>query len=394
MIETNESALSIKNLLFRFEHVFGCRTDFGIVAPGRVNIIGEHTDYNGGFVLPAAVDKVITILAGKRSDSMVHIYSETFQEEVSFDLASIGFDKEHSWSNYERGVADVLQKKGYNLKGINILLAGNIPLGSGLSSSAAVEVATAAAFREMCNLDIPDKELALICQKAENEFVGMQCGIMDQFASCLSKINHALFLDCRSLEFEFVPLNMNDVVIVLCNTMVPRQLVSSQYNKRRSECEEGVRLFQQEKPDVKTLRDVTSEMLNNYREKLPPVITKRCTHVVFENERVINSVNALKKGDIPSVGSLMNESHKSLRDNYEVSCKELDIMVEIAGEVQGVAGARMMGGGFGGCTINLVYSSAIQNFQEAIFSQYEVATGYEPQIYVCHAMEGVHKFEI
>lgn len=393
-MNTNSDELRIKDLKSHFEHIFGCEPNFGIIAPGRVNIIGEHTDYNDGFVLPAAVDKVITILAGKRSDSIVHIYSETFQEKVSFDLNSIEHDKEHPWSNYERGVADVLQKKGYQLRGMNMVLTGNVPLGSGLSSSAAVEVATAATFREMCNLNIPDRELALICQKAENEFVGMQCGIMDQFASCLSKKDHALFLDCRSLEFEYVPLLMNDLVIVLCNTMVPRQLVTSEYNKRRSECEEGVRLFRQWMPDIKTLRDVNPEMLTDYHEKLPPVIAKRCTHVVLENERVINSVNALKKVDISTVGSLMNQSHKSLRDNYEVSCKELDIMVEIAGKVQGVVGSRMMGGGFGGCTINLVRSSAIRTFQEAVFDQYETKTGYKPQFYICQATEGVHRLEL
>lgn len=392
MMDSDESRL--KNLKNCFENVFGFVPEFGVRAPGRVNIIGEHTDYNEGFVLPAAIDRDVTILVKPRDDFVVRIYSETYREEISFDLRSIVHDREHSWSNYERGVADVLQKEGFILNGADMVLSGNIPLGSGLSSSAAVEVATAAAFRIIGNLVLSDRRIALLSQKAENEFVGMKCGIMDQFASCLSRENHALFLDCRSLEFEYVLVNMENLAIVLCNTNVPRRLVESEYNQRRQECEEGVKLISQHEPLVKALRDVTPAMLETHKSIFPSVVLDRCRHVVEENERVMRCVDEIKNENMDEVGRLLNQSHESLRDLYEVSCKELDVMAEIAWNVPGVYGARMMGGGFGGCTINLVHESAIEELHEAVEKQYLSETGYTPQIHICRTTDGVSKLDV
>jgi galactokinase len=294
------------------------------------------------------------------------------------------------WSDYPRGVALVLEQAGYRLRGANLLVRGEVPIGSGLSSSAAIEVATGYALLDSSGVSIERMELAKLCQRAENEFVGMRCGLMDQFISCFGEKGRALMLDCRSLEYSRLPLPP-DVRLVIANTMVKHELASSEYNARRAECEEGVRLLARSLSHVRSLRDVTLDELEQKRGELPPVIYKRCRHVVSENERVVEAKDALERVDLAAFGRLMAESHKSLRDDYEVSCAELDIMVELANAIDGVYGARMTGGGFGGCTINLVRASRVESFQESVAAGYEKTTKLKPEIYVCSAAQGVER---
>ncbi|RKX99340.1 galactokinase, partial [Candidatus Poribacteria bacterium] len=320
----------MRELIDRFADAFGSKPRIISRAPGRVNLIGEHTDYNDGFVLPIAIDRSVKVAASPRDDSKVVIKSLDFDETVEFDLEAIERDEEHPWSNYPRGVAHVLIEAGHRLVGMNAVVTGDVPIGAGLSSSAAIELAFAMAFAALSSIDIPRKELALLCQKAENGFVGVSCGIMDQFISAMGRKGCAMFLDCRSLEFELVPLDLTDHVFVVCDTKVKRELSGSEYNKRRAECEKGVELLKRHLPGIKALRDVTPEDFDRYSNELPETIRKRCRHVILENERVVRAVEALKSGDLKEFGELMNESHESLRVDYEVSCEELDLMVGIA----------------------------------------------------------------
>lgn len=357
-------------------------------APGRVNLLGEHTDYNNGFVLPIAIDRSILILASPREDSLIQLFSHDFNEKASFDLGDIRYDYLHRWSNYQRGVAKLLIEAGYALKGTNMLVAGDVPIGVGLSSSAAVEIATALAFKSLNNLTISELELIKLCQRAENQFVGMKCGIMDQFVSLLAQRNKALFLDCHSLDYQLVPLDREDLRVVIANTMVERELVDSQYNQRRKECEEGVEILREFLPEIRSLRDVTIEDLIKYKDRLPPVVTRRVEHVILENQRVLKGVQALKRGDFSLFGELMNQSHQSLRDLYEVSCPELDLMVEIARSTKGVLGSRLTGAGFGGCTVSLVKAWAVRDLKENILEIYPKQTGLTPEVYVTQPGEG------
>ena len=354
-----------------------------VTAPGRVNLIGEHTDHNGGFVLPAAIDRHMVIAASPREDALVCLHSVDFSSDASFSLDAISHDTQAEWSNYERAVAWALQEAGYELRGMNAVLAGNVPIGSGLSSSAAIEVATAYAFRTLNDLPLDLVTLAKLCQWAENEFVGVKCGIMDQFISALGKARHALLIDCRSLDHRLVPLPP-EMSLVICDTQVRRDLVSSAYNERRAQCETGARLM-----GVSSLRDLGEHNFENQQVELPESVRQRCRHVISENRRVRDAVAALEGGDLPAFGTLMNQSHESLRDDYEVSCRELDIMVEAAWEVDGVYGSRMTGAGFGGCTISAVRPDAVEAFQAQVSCKYESATGLAPSIYVCHAEDGV-----
>jgi len=354
-----------------------------VVAPGRVNLIGEHTDYNGGFVLPAAIDRHMVMAASPREDSLVCLHSVDFSSDVSFSLDAISRDTQAEWSNYERAVAWVLQEAGYEISGMNAVLTGNVPIGSGLSSSAAIEVATAYAFRTLNDLPLDLVTLAKLCQRAENEFVGVNCGIMDQFISALGKVQHALLIDCRSLNHRLVPLP-SEMSLVICDTQVRRDLVSSAYNKRRAQCEMGAQLL-----GVPSLRDAEWSTFENRQHELPEPVRQRCRHIVSENQRVLEAVAALGGGNLPAFGTLMNQSHESLRDDYEVSCRELDIMVEAALEIDGVYGSRMTGAGFGGCTISAVRPDAVKAVQAQVSCKYESATGLTPSIYVCHAEDGV-----
>lgn len=388
--DIKEKALLLKP---SFQKVFQREPEVYISAPGRVNLIGEHTDYNEGFVLPAAVNMHIIMLSTLREDKKINLYSHKFKKIVSFTSDNITYNKEDMWSNYEMGVAKMLVEKGYKLSGADILIGGDVPINAGLSSSAAVEVATTLTFKELFGLDISEIEIIKLSQRAENEFVGVGCGIMDQFASCLSKKNYAIFIDCRSLEYKYIPFKTEDIKIFLANTNVERALIGSEFNKRRSESAEGAEILSRYIPDVKSLRDISLEDFNKYKNHLPKVIAKRCEHVINENNRVIESIEGLKNNDISRLGELMWKSHDSLRELYEVSSRELDLMVDIAGNTEGVLGSRLLGGGFGGCTISIVKNESIEKLKENIMLEYPKKTGIQPEIYICSAEEGAHRIE-
>jgi galactokinase len=379
----------------KYKEVFGCQPATVVRAPGRVNLIGEHTDYNDGYVLPVAIDRNILMAAAPRPDRQVVLHALDFDQWTEFPLDDIRYDAQRPWSNYQRGVAFFLQERGFDLPGINAIISGDIPIGSGLSSSAAVEVAAAYAWQVLSGFPLNRVELALLCQQAENEFVGMKCGIMDQFISALGQRDHALLIDCRTLEHEVVRLGSGEsspaplATIVVCDTMKRRGLVDSEYNARRQECEEGVRLLRKHLSGIKALRDVSPDQFERYQGDLPEVVRRRCRHIVYENERVLQSVEALKGVDLATFGRLMNESHVSLRDDYQVSCRELNVMVEAAWQVEGVYGSRLTGAGFGGCTVSLVAGEAVERFRAHVATEYQAATGVEPQIYDCSVEDGV-----
>ncbi len=381
------------NVRQRFEDVFGGEPATVVRAPGRVNLIGEHTDYNDGYVLPVAIDRSVLVAAAPREDRQVVIHALDFGASTEFSLDAIEHDQVETWSNYQRGVAYFLEEQGIKLPGLNAVIVGDIPIGSGLSSSAAIEVSMAYTWQVLAGFELNRVELALLCQRAESEFVGINCGIMDQFVSALGQRHHALLIDCRSLDYQSVPLPTGAAIIV-ADTMKQRGLVDSEYNTRRRECEEGVRILQRFLPQVQALRDVPTGQFREYEGQLPENVRKRCRHIVYENERVLKSVAALQAGDLDAFGQLMNESHVSLRDDYEVSCVELDIMAEAAWRVDGVYGSRMTGAGFGGCTVSLVAEEAIEGFRDQVAAAYEEATGIVPQIYVCRAEDGVSKLQM
>jgi galactokinase len=356
-------------------------------APGRVNLIGEHTDYNDGFVMPSAIGLCTRVAASVRQDRQLNIRSEQFPGKFEFDLDRLPERSTGVWCDYVLGVATVLQQSGLVLKGANLLVRGEIPIGAGLSSSAAIEVASALALLELSGGSFPMTEVARLCQRSENNFIGARVGIMDQFVSCLGKAGHALLLDCRSLGFELIPIP-DRVRMVVCNTMVKHEHASGEYNRRREECEEGVRMLGKWYPGIRALRDVSSEQLAGHATDLPEKIFKRCRHVVEENERVQNGARDLRAGDLHGFGALMRESHRSLRDLYEVSCHELDLMVEAAEGLPGYYGGRMTGGGFGGCALNLVEAADAAAFAGQISGRYQRATGIKPDVYICSAGDG------
>jgi galactokinase len=373
-----------------FTQLFGVAPQHIYRAPGRVNLIGEHTDYNDGFVLPMAIDRAVYIAARPRADRVVRLCALDFQNarsEFALD-ALIARDETNTWSNYIRGVAWTLQARGFTLPGLALAIQGDVPLDSGLSSSAALEVCAATTFVEMGGLEIGQAEIARACQQAESEFVGMKCGIMDQFISALARADHALVIDCRALSYQNVPLPRG-AQIVVCDTMKRRGLVDSEYNTRRAECEQAVRLLaaQLGKP-LRALRGVSPEEFARYENDLPRVVAKRARHVITENARVLDAVAAAKRNDLATFGTLMNASHASLRDDYQVSCAELDAMVEIACQQRGCLGARLTGAGFGGCTVNLVEDDVVDAFISNVAREYHAHTGLSPQIFACRAMAG------
>ena len=356
-------------------------------APGRVNLIGEHTDYNDGFAMPAAIEFYCWVAVGAREDHLLSIYSEEFSAAAEMDLASTAISPTKSWSDYPIGVALELQKAGFRVRGANVFIESEVPMGAGLSSSAAIEVATALALAENSGA-VPDRlQLARLCRKAENEFVGARVGIMDQFVSLHGQKDHALLLDCRELTFKSLAIP-ESVKLVISNTMVKHELASSEYNRRRADCEEAVRRLATVIPGIRALRDINLEQLERHRGLLTEVIYKRALHIVTENARVLDSAEALGAGDIERFGKRMAESHRSLRDDYEVSCRELDLMVDLAYQQKGVFGARMTGGGFGGATINLVAARHAGEFKEKLGKAYQHETGLVPQIYICKPAEG------
>jgi len=377
----------VRELLAKFDSRFHSTAKV-YRAPGRVNLIGEHTDYNQGFVLPAAIGFSCWVAIAARDDRKLALYSENFQQFEKADLDDLKIHATGKWTDYPLGVAWALEQAGYRLSGADLYILGEVPLGAGLSSSAALEVSVGFALMHLARHSIALKELAFLCQRAENEFVGARCGIMDQFVSCYGRAGSAMLLDCRSLDFQLLRLPPK-VHLVICNTMVQHKLGSSEYNIRRNECEEGVRQLSRGLPGIRALRDVSLRDLEDHRGLVSNLVYKRCRHVVTENARTRWAASALESDGIVTLRQLMADSHRSLRDDYEVSCHELDIMVQLAMQQPGVLGARMTGGGFGGCTINLVNANESDRFCRRVAAGYEAATGHRPDIYVCEASQGV-----
>ena len=381
-----EGSLVVHKLSALFAELYGAPPAI-YRAPGRVNLIGEHTDYNDGFVMPVALDLYTYVAVSPRADRRLRVYSENLREMCDLDLDLIRPGRSAHWSDYVRGVAGVLESSGYRLRGADLAITSEVPLGSGLSSSAALEVSTAWALLSNSEIGINRTTVAQICQKAEHLYAETMCGIMDQFISCRGRAGHALMLDCRSLEFELLPVP-SELRLMVCNTMVKHEHASGEYNMRRRECEEGLHGLAQVLPGIRALRDVTRDGLEKHRDCLSRVIYKRVRHVVTENDRVKEAASALETGDIAKLGKLMADSHQSLRDDYEVSTSELDLMVELANGQEGVYGARMTGGGFGGCTINLVDAAHAEEVQQRLQRNYVAKTGRKPAILICEASDG------
>jgi galactokinase len=375
-----------KALARQFTDLFGTRPTI-FRAPGRVNLIGEHTDYNDGFVLPSAIGLYTRVAISPRQDRQLVIRSEQFPGHFAFNLDDLPQRRTGSWCDYVVGIAAVLEQDGHPLKGANLFVHSEVPIGAGLSSSAAVEVASALALISLNGAVVPLADVAKLCQRSENTFIGAHVGIMDQFVSCFGKAGHALLLDCRSLEFELIPIP-DRARMVVCNTMVKHEHASGEYNRRREECEEGVRILSQWYPEIRALRDLSIDQLVQHEKDIPEKIFRRCRHVVEENERVRDGSRRLRAGDLNGFGERMRESHRSLRDLYEVSCGELDIMVEAAEGLPGYYGGRMTGGGFGGSTINLVEATEAEAFADQISDRYQQATGINPAVYICSAADG------
>jgi galactokinase len=356
-------------------------------APGRVNLIGEHTDYHDGFVLPCAIGFAVRVAIVPNSAFQIVLRSEDFPDTREFALDVLPTAKRGDWTDYPIGVLSELRKAGALTRGAKVLVSGDVPVGAGLSSSAAIEVASALAFMAVNGIGMPLAEVAKLCQRAENLFVKANCGIMDQFVSCMGKQGNALFLDCRSLDFHLVAIP-ESVRIVICNTMVKHSVAAGGYNERRAESESGVRILAKHFPGIRALRDVTLEQLKQCSKELPEVVYRRCEHVIRENARVLEASRALPVGDLARMGDLMRQSHESLRDLYEVSCPELNLMVSLAEGLPGSRGARMTGGGFGGCTVNLVDADKADEFGERIAAAYQEKTGVHPDVFVCSAADG------
>ncbi|MEZ8988928.1 galactokinase [Vibrio breoganii] len=381
----------IQNVKASFEQVLNYKPTHIIQAPGRVNLIGEHTDYNDGFVLPCAINYQTMVAAAKRDDNIVRVISVDYDNAVDeFDITQeIVFQQDKMWANYIRGVVKCLLGRGFKFKGADISVTGNVPQGAGLSSSAALEVVIGQTFKVLYQLEISQAEIALNGQQAENEFVGCNCGIMDQMISAEGRENHAMLLDCRSLETKSVSMP-EDMSVVIINSNKKRGLVDSEYNTRREQCEEAARIFA-----VKALRDVTIEQLEGKASELDDVVFKRARHVITENNRTLEATDALIAGDMKRMGELMAESHASMRDDFEITVSEVDTLVEIVKNVVGSAGGvRMTGGGFGGCIVALVPPSLVEGIKSSVEQQYEAATGLKESIYVCQAKQGAGLVEL
>ncbi|MCL6523146.1 MAG: galactokinase [Thermoflavifilum sp.] len=359
-----------------------------VVSPGRVNLIGEHTDYNEGFVLPAAIDKVIIVALAPSGSDRCEIEALKLGQADHFSISAI--QKGEGWQNYVRGVVHFLKQNGYAIQGFYAMIDGDIPIGSGLSSSAALEGAFSFGLSQLFQLSVPPLLLARIGQQAEHEYVGVRCGIMDQYANIFGHRNQVIRLDCRSLQHVYYPFSFPDYYIVLCNTLVHHSLASSEYNIRRQQCEEGVSILQKHHPEVKSLRDASAAMLHEYIQEIPPVVYMRCMYVVEENDRVLQAGEYLQDGQLDHFGELMYASHIGLQKQYQVSCEELDYLVELTIDRPEVIGARMMGGGFGGCTINIVHRDGLKDFMEFITHHYTKRFHRKPEIYVGQIVDGVH----
>jgi galactokinase len=356
-------------------------------APGRVNIIGEHTDYADGFVMPAAIDFAALAAITPRRDGQVVIRSENYDEQVSHPVDNLPEHSSHHWSDYPLGVLSVLREEGVQTPAFNLTLNGDVPLGAGLSSSAAIEVATMVALLSLTLSSIHLPRVAQLCQRAENVYVGASTGIMDQFIACCGAKDHALLLDCRSLEFRLAPIPSN-VSLVISNTMVKHAHAGGEYNTRRAEVEEGTAILRRHRPEIRKLRDATMDDLAKWGSEMPPGVLNRTRHVITENQRTLAAAAALEVGDLKSLSKLMYEAHASYRDDFEGSCREADILVDLASKERGCIGARLTGGGFGGCTVNLVYAEHARQFADRLRLGYKKATGIDADIYLCHASAG------
>ena len=362
------------------------------VAPGRVNLIGEHTDYAEGFVMPVAIDFATLAAISPRTDGKIAIYSENYQEERFFDAAALPAKASQHWTDYPIGVVSILAGEGHKIPGFSLTLWGDVPLGSGLSSSAALEVVTALAVLSLIGASYPGPVLARLCQRAENEYVGASCGIMDQFISANGKKDHALLLDCRDLSFKLAPIPSH-VALVIANTMVKHSVAGGDYPTRRRESEAACAVIASHRPDVPFLRDATLEDLDKWGSEMAPKSLMRARHVISEDLRTVAACDALLKGDLAELGRLMAEAHTSYSKDFEGSCEEADAMVALAQDLPGLIGARLTGGGFGGCTVNVVEQAQAAAFAEALGKRYAAKFGIVPQIHICHASGGAHRLE-
>ncbi len=375
----------------KFQKQFGTLPSM-VVSPGRVNLIGEHTDYNEGFVLPGATDKAIVFALSPRSDALCHFVSHDFDQEFRCELGAL-HRSPLRWPDYLQGVIDQFLRGGHNILGFNCVFGGNIPIGAGMSSSAAIEGGLAYGLNLMFKLGIDRLDLVKLAQKAENEFVGLQCGIMDQFINIHGREKSVLKLDCRSLAYEYIPFENPDLRIVICDTMVRRELAGSEYNVRRRQCEDGVNILRKSHPSITSLRDVSLDLLQEHKAEFEPITFRRCDYVVKENIRVEEACADLLRGDFVAFGERMKASHEGLNHDYEVSSFELNVLVDAARRIPGVLGARMMGAGFGGCTINLVEADVIPDLKAQVSREYESVTGQSPAIHVVQIEAGTHSID-
>lgn len=378
----------VERLRKKFRELYG-QEPIVVAAPGRVNLIGEHTDYNEGFVLPGAVDKRMYVAIAAVSEPAITIYANQFKESFTFNPEE-NLQPVSGWMNYLLGVTHHIKAAGKTVGGAQVLIDGDIPVGAGMSSSAALCSAYGFALNELFNLGLSRMELAFIGQKTEHTFVGVKCGIMDQFASLHGKKGHVMKLDCRSLEYEYIPFDFPDHKIVLVNSMVTHSLAGSEYNVRRQQCEEGVSIIKKSHPAIKSLRDVKLDMLQQHQHDMSSVVFDRCWYVVTEEERLISGCEALQHGDLDTFGKLMIATHNGLSKQYAVSCTQLDFLAERAGFIEGVVGSRMMGGGFGGCTINIVHTEMVDSFKEKIQQSFEGLFKVTPEVYITQIEDGTH----
>ncbi len=371
----------------KFTELFSRNPEYAIKSPARVNIIGEHTDYNKGYVFPAAINCSTHLVVAKNGKRQVRVYSTTYNEQSEFSLDKL--KRSRHWSDYVKGVAKELMERDYPVEGFDAVIGGDIPIASGLSSSASLEMAVSEACSVLFGFSLEAWEQIKLCRRAENHFVGVNCGIMDQFSIRMGRRGHGLFLDCRSLDYEAVPIPADELVFVIADSGAERGLGATEYHQRQKQCARGRLFFSSINKSLRSLRDVEEDLLIINREKLDPVIFRRCRHVITENKRVLRAVEALKKPDIALFGEFMNLSHESCKNDYEVSCKELDLLVDLARMVPGVLGARMTGAGFGGCTINLVMKNRVEEFKQKVGSMYRKSTGIASKFFVTQPEDGV-----
>ncbi|SEJ75635.1 galactokinase [Dyadobacter sp. SG02] len=378
--------LSRNELAQLFDNTFQGAPDLIVRSPGRINIIGEHTDYNNGYVLPAAISQAVYIAIRRRTDNAVHLYSADYGQMIKADISELA--PTGTWADYILGVADQFQGAGHTSPGFELVMTGNIPMGAGLSSSAAIECAVAFGLNELLDAGLDRLRLVKMAQAAEHTFAGVRCGIMDMFASMFGKKDHAILLDCRSLDYQYVPLLMDGYNLVLFNSNVKHSLAFSEYNVRRQECEQGVAIMQSQYPSFHDLRDVTPQILADFTGRMPENVFKRCSYVLGENARLLAACDDLKKGDLAALGSKLNDTHVGLSQSYQVSCPELDFLADVARTHPAVQGARMVGGGFGGCTINLIKDGFLGEVIETVTGAYQQKMNKSADVYQVITADG------